>query len=63
MLSGGFSLSEHTDLVWADRVVKTVVSNGVTVRPLAVKFLFRQLGLFSVHIILNGSLGDLGHAV
>ena len=52
-------------LVWTDRVVETVVSYGVAVSSLTVKFLFGQLGdswRISVGIISVGSLSTLRHA-
>ena len=53
-------------LVWTDRVVETVVSYGVAVSSLTVKFLFWQLRdslriRGSVRVISVGSLATLRH--
>ena len=51
-------------LVWTDRVVETVVSYGVAVSSLTVKFLFGQLRdslRISVRVIRVRSLSTLRH--
>ena len=53
-----------TDLVRTDRIVKAVVSDGVTVGPLTVKFLLRQprLALNPGLQLLSGSFPAFGHS-
>ena len=61
-----FALQDMTGLylVWTDRVVETVISYGVAVSSLSVKFLFGQLRdslRIRVRVISVGSLGTLRH--